>query len=298
MDLFFAPEFTRSEYNFETTRKSMWIFESLREFPVRGVKLKSPYPVTESDLRLIHEDDYISAVKNGIPIELAESQGFPWDRHLFPMVLSTTGGMVDAVRSALRTGVAGTLSSGLHHARTNCGKGYCTFNGLALAAKMAIFNDVKSVLILDLDAHCGGGTKDCISDDSRIYQLDISVDTFDGYESNNQCRLVMVQNGIDYLSEIECELDTLSATRRPFDLCIYNAGMDPYEYCTNGGKQGINIRTLAQREKMVFSWCRSNKIPVAFTIAGGYLGGRLEQCDIIRLHRLTIEAAAEVFPSE
>jgi len=45
---------------------------------------------------------------------------------------------------------------------------------------------------------------------------------------------------------------------------------------------------------MVFRWRLRQRITVAFVIAGGYLGGRLERQDLVGLHRMTIEAAAEV----
>ena len=295
IDVFYDPQYTLSSHHFETTRKAKWIAESLREDPIRGIRLATPAPVSVSDLLLLHSAEYISALQSGLPVDLAESQGFAWDQYLLPMTLSTTGGMVAAMIAAIEVGVAGTLSTGLHHARKDSGCGFCTINGLALAAKKALTKGVQSVLMLDLDAHCGGGPQDCISGDSRIYQLDISVHGFDQYKPSNNSRLVMVDDGYDYLTSVEYELENLLDEGRSFDLCIYNAGMDPFDFCTNGGKEGISMRTLARREELVFSWCRSHRIPVAFTIAGGYLGGRLDQCDLIRLHRMTVQAAAHAF---
>ena len=75
------------------------------------------------------------------------------------MVLSSNGGAVAAGLAALEHGVAGSLSSGLHHARREKGAGFCTFNGLVIAAREALTAGARSVLILDFDAHCGGGTR-------------------------------------------------------------------------------------------------------------------------------------------
>lgn len=41
-----------------------------------------------------------------------------------------------------------------------------------------------------------------------------------------------------------------------FDLCLYNAGMDPYEHCQMGGLSDITREILATRERMVFEWCQ------------------------------------------
>ena len=56
---------------------------------------------------------------------------------------------VAAGLAALQSGVAGSLSSGLHHARRERGDGYCTFNGLAIAAGEALTAGAASVLYPD-----------------------------------------------------------------------------------------------------------------------------------------------------
>ena len=71
-------------------------------------------------------------------------------------VTASTGCVVASGLQAMTDGVAGSLSGGLHHARCDQGSGFCTFNGLALAAKAALAAGAESVVILDFDAHCGG----------------------------------------------------------------------------------------------------------------------------------------------
>jgi hypothetical protein len=67
------------------------------------------------------------------------TQGFPWDPALWEMVCTSNGGVIAAAIEALRTRrVSGSLSSGLHHARRARGAGFCTFNGLVLAARAAL----------------------------------------------------------------------------------------------------------------------------------------------------------------
>jgi acetoin utilization deacetylase AcuC-like enzyme len=151
---------------FETTRKAKWIAESLVTAPIDGVQIVAPTPLTEDEVVEVHDSAYVAAVRTGKPRHSAESQGFGWDAQLFPMVLTSNGGAVAAARAALAgERVAGSLSSGLHHARRAYGAGFCTFNGLAIAARAAMAAGARSVLILDLDAHCGGGTHSLISDE-------------------------------------------------------------------------------------------------------------------------------------
>jgi acetoin utilization deacetylase AcuC-like enzyme len=213
------------------------------------------------------------------------------------MVLSSNGGVVAAARAAVREGVAGSLSSGIHHARRTHGAGFCTFNGLALAARAIRREILGRILILDLDAHCGGGTHDLLCGRPEVVQIDVSVDAFDAYapEPSGRFSLDQVWEAADYLALIEHRLEALGPGAR-FDLCLYNAGMDPYEGCPVGGLDGIGSEILARRERLVFEWCRARAIPVAFVLAGGYLDptGRFGQPELVALHRLTIAAAAAV----
>ena len=251
-----------------------------------------PNPLTREQLLSVHNDMYVNAVQSGRPQQLAESQGFDWDHGLWPMVLASNGGAVAAALTALEEGVAGSLSSGLHHAKYASGSGFCTFNGLAISAKASLDAGAKSVLILDLDAHCGGGTASLIAGDERIRQCDISVDSFDRYMSSEQSQLEIIRSADDYLPAIRRALDEAITRWGNFDLCIYNAGMDPSELCSTGGLAGISKEILAERERMVFQWCREYKMPIAFVMAGGYIGSRLDISGLVDLHRLTLDSAS------
>ena len=106
----------------------------------------------------------------------------------------------------------------------------------------------KSVLILDLDAHCGGGTASLIANEPRIRQIDVSIDNYDTYPASDQARLVMVGNSSEYLATVRRLLDEADPLANPFDLVLYNAGMDPSELCAIGGLAGITREILAERE--------------------------------------------------
>lgn len=58
------------------------------------------------------------------------------------------------------------------------------------------------------------------------------------------------------------------------------------------GMDGIDEVVLAAREQMVFGWARSHSWPVAFVIAGDYLGDDVGRRQLVDLHRATILAAA------
>ncbi|MBK5963321.1 hypothetical protein CCR95_04255 [Thiocystis minor] len=290
--VFYRAEYVVAGHAFDTTRKAQWIADALVAAPIPGIELEEPALLTRDQLLAVHAPDYVQAVETGEPRGLAESQGFAWDAGLWPMLLATNGGAVAAARAALEDGVAGSLSSGFHHAAYGYGDGFCTFNGLVVAAHAALAAGARSVLILDLDAHCGGGTASLIVSEPRIRQLDVAVDRHDRYPATDQARLVMVKHSADYLPTIRRLLDALNGDA--FDLCLYNAGMDTCQRCAIGGLAGITDAMLAERERLVFDWCQGRGLPIAFVLAGGYIGQRLDRRGLIELHRLTLSAAARI----
>lgn len=286
----YSPAYVGAAHAFETTRKAAWVANSLVSQPIPGLGLVGNASLTAADLAIAHGTAYINAVRTGEPRALAESQGFAWDPQLWSMVLASNGGVLAASKRALTHGVAGALSSGLHHARRDHGNGFCTFNGLAIAALKALGPRVRRILVIDLDAHCGGGTYSILGANRAIHHLDIAVDNFDRYRPTGGNTLDLVSEAGVYLHVLDQRLEELRDQQ--FDLCLYNAGMDPHENSPVGGLQGIDARLLARRERRVFSWCAQRKLPVAFVLAGGYIGPNLDQVGLVALHRLTLAAAA------
>lgn len=285
--IFFSTDYVAAEYAFETTRKAHDVNVSLLDAPVEGFVLREPTPASRDELLAVHEAEYVNAVLTGEPLDLAGSQGFTWDPGLATAVCASTGGARDAVLAAWggQTG-SGSLSSGLHHARAGGGAGYCTFNGLVVAALAAQSAGAQRVAILDSDAHCGGGTASLILGRSGIEQHDISVSSYDSYTETPNARLVM-SSGSTYLDDIAEMLASIPDPER-IDVAIYNAGMDPHERA--GGVVGITTEVLAEREDRVFSWAAEHGVPMAWVLAGGYTHG-MDLEELAGLHRLTAEAA-------
>lgn len=291
----YSPAYVGAAHAFETTRKAAWVAESLRQRPIPGIELVGNPPLAPAQLARVHAPVYIQAVRTGEPRALAESQGFPWDPQLWTMVLASNGGVLKAAAQARQHGVAGALSSGLHHARRERGNGFCTFNGLAVAALAALERGARRVLVLDLDAHCGGGTHSLIAGNERVHQLDVAVDDFDRYQPSGGNTLDRVDSASDYLPTIERRLRALQG--QSFDLCLYNAGMDPHQHSPVGGLPGIDAALLARREQRVFAWCAQRRLPIAFVLAGGYIGPALDRPGLVALHRLTLAEAARAAAS-
>lgn len=291
LPVFYSAAYVRAAHAFDTTRKAAWVADSLAERPIAGVELLEPKSLNEAELAAVHDPAYVTAVRTGTPRSLAESNGLPWDAGLWEAACASNGGAVAAALAALRSGgAAGSLSSGLHHARRRQGKGFCTFNGLALAARAALDAGAARILVLDLDAHCGGGTRQLLGGHPRVRIVDLAVDPFDGYSAARGDTLTLFARADEYLPTLSRRLGELEG--EAFALVLYNAGMDPFERCEIGGRWGITAELLAERERTVFHWCRERNLPVAFVLAGGYTNRRFTERELVELHRLTIAAAA------
>ena len=147
---------------------------------------------------------------------------------------------LDAWRSRQNTG---SLSCGLHHARRAQGAAFCTFNGLVLAAHAVLAAGVKRVLILDLDAHGGGGTHDILGTTLGVIHVDISTCSFDRHPAKAPSSYRFIGDAGDYLPTVQSRLDAVLADGT-VDL---------------------------QREELVFAWGRKHGVPISFVLAGGYL---------------------------
>ena len=257
----------------ETRTKAKPIAELIISEGVSGVELRSPRKATRAELEEVHSPEYLDSLWNGL-------------QDLLRSLLASTGGVLEAVDQALIDGFSGSLSSGLHHAKRTYEEGFCFINGLVIAALRALhIHKLTDIGILDLDAHCGGGTFELIGNDARVRLADVSTNSFDSWKSFElRHHLKIVRDANNYLNEVGKALKHLSGVQ----FLIYNAGMDPFEDCGIGGLPGITRDVLQRREKLVADWCRENKVPALYVLAGGYAGPKLDLEGVARLHLLTI----------
>ena len=163
--------------------------------------------------------------------------------------------------------------------------GFCTFNGLALAALEAL-KKVKSVGILDLDAHCGGGTANILKTNKRVRLADVSVCSYDSWTPTAKSRhfIEVVDKPKSYLASVRKALKTLEGV----EFLIYNAGMDTHEKA--GGMSGITLDVIKEREALVVEWAQERKVPIVFALAGGYTWSGLTLKEVAELHLETVRA--------
>jgi acetoin utilization deacetylase AcuC-like enzyme len=285
--VYYNDEYTACEYSFDTTRKSAALAARLETDPTVAVcdPIDSKAKAVEL-INYLHDAEYVGAIMKGNPLSLAQSQGFEWDPKIPTMAIAHSSGLVAAIGEVMsgKSRVAGSLSSGLHHAEEKRGNGFCTFNGLAVSATHALELGAERILVLDFDAHCGGGTRSMLSSD--VVQIDVSTSMFDIWNPDYKYDSLERADKTDYLEKIS-EALCLAHEAGSFDLVIYNAGMDP-------ANSGVSKADLAQREEMVAGWAAENDHKVVYALAGGYTGFDLTMDGLVDLHQLTVDAFKNV----
>ena len=267
------------DHGVETRTKSGPLAKILASGEVPGAEIRSPRAATRDELLAIHDPKYLDQIING-------------DADLARSIIASTGGVRDALDAMFTSGRAGSLSSGLHHAKRGHDEGFCYINGLALAALRAInFHKVRKVGVLDLDAHCGGGTFSMVGDNEKVLIADVSCNGYDSWKPTSERHFLEIVGDVsDYLNAVKRSLTHLAG----IDALIYNAGMDPFEDCNTGGRRGITREVLAERERLVAQWCEYTQTPTMFVLAGGYGGKNLDLEGVARLHLPTIREFARV----
>jgi len=286
-------------------RKFGLVADIIKQDP--AAKFFTPEPISVEALERVHTREYIQAIETGEPRALAEEQKFPWSPKLFPAVRLTNGGLLAAAKHALKHGVACALASGFHHSCADHGEGFCTFNGLVVTLDaLKAEGLIEHGAVLDMDLHYGNGTASLAPD--RPYMTAVSiygndywlnqphkdVETIRHHDGDNHFSAIL-HNGIgegEMMGVLERTLPCLASRGKP-DLIIYQAGADPYK---DDPYSPLNLDhdALKKRDLRVFRFCKENKIPVVWVLAGGYTE---DVNQVVKVHTNTFDACKEVYES-
>jgi acetoin utilization deacetylase AcuC-like enzyme len=254
---------------------------------IAGVRLHQAPAATDGELALVHAPDYVRAVAEGLlPADAQREIGFPWSAAMVERSRRSAGATVAAARAALGgagrgagEGIAANLAGGTHHASADRGGGFCVFNDSAVAARLmqaehtrgARGNMPLKVAIIDLDVHQGNGTASIFAADSSVFTLSLhGAKNFPFRKEAGDLDVELADGCTDepYLEALQHALAELDRRFRP-GLVIYIAGADPFAG-DRLGRLSLSFGGLQARDRQVFDWAWQRRIPLAFSMAGGY----------------------------
>lgn len=230
-------------------------------------ELRDPSVLDLEHLYGLHDPDYVDAFLSGEG-SLAVSQNLPWSEALRRAVLAMQAGQLTAAEMAFNDGVSAHVANGFHHARYARGRGFCTFNGLALVARAW---PRRRVFVLDCDDHGGDGTAEFTTRLDNLFNYSICSSDFGAVTGSRSVIRIDQGNtgapGAGYRESLKRAFEVIRAWRP--HLLIYQAGVDCHRDDPLGRGQA-GSEALFARDYQVFHFARTEQLPLLFTLAGGY----------------------------
>jgi acetoin utilization deacetylase AcuC-like enzyme len=244
------------------------------------VEIVAPEPADVEDIFRVHDPSFVSGV-----LKLERSNGFGSVSSSVARSLPyTSGACLGAAMVALHDGISASLTSGFHHAGPHGPRGFCTFNGLMIAAvKLLSLDRVARVAIVDCDYHYGDGTQ-AIIDAQGLGERVLHLSFGKHYRAPHQAA--------QYLEEVD-RLGSRFAEFRP-ELVLYQAGADTHVDDPLGGL--LTTEQMRVRDRAVFAIARELGIPLTWNLAGGYqieADGSIPR--VVELHLNTFREALTVW---
>lgn len=250
------------------------------------------------DLLRVHAADYVQGVLEGkLSAQQQRDIGLPWTPITPLRSRRSVGATLAALRAAQRDGIAANLGGGTHHAGAQGGAGFCVFNDVAVATRLAqsmaaVQGRAVDVAIIDLDVHQGNGTADIFADDRSVFTLSLHGEKNYPFQKTSSDLDIELPDGCRdqaYLSALQHALDTLDQRFHP-DLVFFLAGADVHEG-DRLGRLALSKDGVAQRDAMVLAWAKSRSLPCVMTMAGGY-GRDLQTTVEVQVQSLQLAAQA------
>jgi acetoin utilization deacetylase AcuC-like enzyme len=232
-------------------------------------------PLTREEICIAHDPEFVNDV-----LDLRRSNGFGNTLSSIAKSLPyTNGSFLRAAEYAWENNTAAmSPTSGFHHSGFDSCHGFCTFNGLMIAAfQLWKTSSIQKLGIVDFDAHYGDGTQDIL-------------DNFDGAKNfiEHYSFGGVGNHGMNFDKWLDNLPNKLHEQFSKCDMLFYQAGADPHIDDPLGGY--LTTEQMAHRDEIVFKFARKFNTPIVWNLAGGY---QTPLAKVLKLHENTLHACID-----
>jgi len=229
-------------------------------------KYHIPTPLTVDQIAVAHDPKFVRSVMDGVTENGFGNRNPEINRSL----LASNGSfLAAAVHVVENGGVACSASQGFHHAHWDHCYGYCTFNGLMVAAVHLLERyDIQRVMIVDGDGHYGDGT-------DNIIELLGLRDQVPHITRDNFGKLRFAGAST---AKWKSYFGDLLQDHKP-GIIMYQAGADAWDQDPYGVGY-LSVKGLMRRDSGMFEAAKDAEIPLVWNLAGGYADPMQKTIDI------------------
>ena len=220
--------------------------------------------------------------------------GFPVNEKFVQRGRHILHGTLECAHFALQYGCAMNIAGGTHHAFADRGEGFCCFNDQAVAANYLLNKQLASkILVIDLDVHQGNGTASIFRDESRVFTFSMHGERNYPLRKEQSDLDIGLPDGMMDAAYLQILRETLPRLYDDFqpDFVFYQSGVDILE-SDKLGRLAISREGCRERDRTVFNFCKTHRLPVVTSMGGGY-SPRI--ADIVEAHANTFRMAQEIF---
>ena len=185
----------------------------------------------------------------------------------------SAGGTVMAADLVIKNkSIAINIGGGYHHAKPDRGEGFCIYADIPIAIrKLQAEKKIKRALIIDVDAHQGNGTIKCLPHDNSTYCFSMHQGDIYPHPKEVGDLDISLKRGTgdeEFLKILEVSLPKITKLSKP-DIIFVVGGCDPLSGDPLAGLE-MTPAGIVKRDEMIVEFAVKKKIPIVYTLAGGY----------------------------